>query len=309
MKKLSILLLASTLFVSGVTTYGAELKISVNGNMLEDASPYMNDGTTMLPLRKVGEALNAKVDYATYKGHPKITLTKGEDMVIVGPTFMTLSKNNDIVTEELSKPLLSKDNTTYVALRDVAEALNITVDFNQSQNTVYLTEKAPTETEINDFKTVIERKYNAMGKEYALDAIENDRQFKDVNTQIKNILINYVEELEQGSIEEKQKEEKELQEAKKEQDRKEQAAQNKIAEAKKLVYVGNWEHWLTDHDYKEVYRYEIRNDSNLTVKKVKVTAGSYDDTFYTNIEPNDHDHFYLRKGDPLKLKVEALEFE
>lgn len=319
MKKTIILALMCAMAFTGVTTNAAQaITIKVNGTVLENANPYMDNGTTMLPLRVIGESLKAKIDYDTYKGVPQIMIFKGDKRVIIIDDL--ISKNGDI--SRLSKPITIKNGITYAALRDIAEALDASVDFNQPTNTVSLVENRLSAEEIEEKKAIIKKDFEIFSKDYIVKSInKNFIGFENVTSEAdKNVLISYVEQLELEKQEEQtkkeeeekvklEKEAKELEKLEKEREREEQAKRNKIEEAKKKVYIGDWEFWVHD-DGKDVYRYQIVNESNMVLKKVKVTAGSgYSKEIYVLIDPYDRDSFYLRGGNPVELKVEALEFE
>lgn len=319
MKKTIILALMCVMTFTGIPTNAAQpITIKVNGAVLENANPYMDNGTTMLPLRVIGESLKAKIDYDTYKGDPQIMIFKGDKRVIIIDDL--ISRNGDI--SRLSKPVTIKNGVTYVALRDIAEALDVLVDFDQNTNTVSLVENRLSAEEIEEKKAVIKEDFEMFSKDYIVNAInKNFTGFENVTSEAdKIVLISYVGQLELEKQEEQAKKDeeekvKQEQEAKerekleKEREREEQARRNKIEEAKKKVYIGDWEFWLND-DGKDVYRYQIVNESNMVLKKVKVTAGGdYSKEIYVLIDPCDKDSFYLRGGNPVELKVEALEFE
>ena len=90
---------------------------------------------TMIPVRGISEALNAKVDWDGDK--QEITVKKGGDKVVMYLDSDVAYINDTPIT--LDAPATLMNNRTMVPLRFVMEAFNVTVDWNGDTRTVEIT--------------------------------------------------------------------------------------------------------------------------------------------------------------------------
>ena len=96
-----------------------------NGLLAElDAAPYTENGRTLVPLRFIGEALGAKVDYS----EGMITVAAGDRTVIMNIGSADYTVNGEKRTMETA-PVIS-ENRTMVPVRAVAEAFGMDVIWN-----------------------------------------------------------------------------------------------------------------------------------------------------------------------------------
>ena len=111
------------------------ITVTLNGEKLTfDAAPYVENGTTMVPMRAIFEALGAVVDYdASTKS---ITAHKG-NTVIELVTYSTAAKVNG-KTSALPIAVANKNGNTMIPLRFVSEALGAVVSFDNATKTVYI---------------------------------------------------------------------------------------------------------------------------------------------------------------------------
>ncbi len=86
-----------------------------------DAAPYIDGGRTLVPLRFIGEALGAKVDY----DNGVITVTAGEDVVVMNVGSADFTVNGEARVME-TVPVLKNDRTL-VPVRMISEALGMEV--------------------------------------------------------------------------------------------------------------------------------------------------------------------------------------
>lgn len=95
---------------------GKDTKIDANNLMV---APFVEDGTTFVPVRFVAEALGAKVDYngATRE----VTISNGSDTLVLTIDSLTAKKNGE-ATELVKAPRIV-EGRTLLPLRNVAELL------------------------------------------------------------------------------------------------------------------------------------------------------------------------------------------
>lgn len=104
------------------------IKVYVNGNLLKtDSYPVIINGTTMVPMRDIFEALNSNVTWdsstksvSATKGNKAVKLTVNSVNAEVNGKFKVLSE----------APYINENNTTMVPLRFISEALGADVDWN-----------------------------------------------------------------------------------------------------------------------------------------------------------------------------------
>jgi hypothetical protein len=115
----------------------APIQVNVNGGAVNFTSvpPVEVDGSVLVPLRGVFEAMGAGVVYDS-DSHT-ITARKGDRTVILPLGSTTASVNGQ--SQTLSQPARVEDGTTLVPLRFVAEALGGYVEWESAQNTVDIT--------------------------------------------------------------------------------------------------------------------------------------------------------------------------
>lgn len=121
-------------FVIGQASY------TVDGTVYNmDASPLIQDGRTLVPVRYLADALGAQTAWdATSQ---TVTVTAGSTTIdlVIGST--TLTVNGQTSTMDVA-PVIT-DGRTYLPARYVAEALGATVDWDATTQTVTLTWPAP----------------------------------------------------------------------------------------------------------------------------------------------------------------------
>lgn len=137
-RKLSIILAALSLWLMmSVPVFAAnDIQIFVDGKTLAmDAKPTVSNGTTLVPMRAIFEALGATVNYdATTK---QITGTKAADVVLLILNQTTATKNGAAV--QLSVPPQAIDGRTMVPLRFISESLKCSVVWDGTTKTVTIT--------------------------------------------------------------------------------------------------------------------------------------------------------------------------
>lgn len=138
MKRIINLFLAITLILAMVSMpVSAEdnITIYVNEQRLQcDVAPYIENGRTMVPMRKIFEALDAKVDW---EGTTQtITATK-DDIVIILQINNSTMKNNG-VDEVLDVAPVIVGSSTFVPIRAVSQSLKANVEWFGHNQSVYI---------------------------------------------------------------------------------------------------------------------------------------------------------------------------
>jgi len=142
-KKTLSFLLVCMLMLSAILPVAAvenEVTVVLDGQILEfDVPGRIIDGRTMVPLRKIFEAMGADVAYnadtnnaAAVKGSTMVSLTIGDPRIIING-----------VEKALDVPGLISDGWTLAPLRAVGEAFGGTVSWNGATRTATIVSPAP----------------------------------------------------------------------------------------------------------------------------------------------------------------------
>ena len=159
------------------------IRITMNGRpVISDVAPFIDaNGRTMVPVRFIAEALDADVRWddftstvAVHKDFAVITLQIGS---------RELTRNNRSRMMDTEAVVVA--DRTFVPVRFIAEAMGLTVDWNEATNTVILTTGGAvdlesylvsTGKEVYHFNTIVE--YN--GKVYSIYAAPEIPNFTGV---------------------------------------------------------------------------------------------------------------------------------
>ncbi len=134
-------LCAITVFLVSYGAYAsAPPEVYYNGARLETPHPpYIEDGTTLIPMRTVFEALGADI---LWDGEAFLARAVKDDTELVFyPNEKYLLKNNEKM--HLSKSPVIKNGTMFVPLRAVCEGFGYTVSYNNEKNSISITSGAP----------------------------------------------------------------------------------------------------------------------------------------------------------------------
>lgn len=121
------------------TAFGSNVTINVNNKeiIFPDAKPYINnDNRTMVPVRFISEALNAKVGWDGEKREVSITMSDKDIRLIIGQSKAFI--NNKGI--EFDTVPIIKEDRTFVPLRFVSEGLGATVKWDEYTRTVLITQ-------------------------------------------------------------------------------------------------------------------------------------------------------------------------
>lgn len=138
MKKIliSILIATALLFPNVVLADDFDISVNINNTSIQfDVQPQTINNRTMVPMRKIFEALGATVSWD--ETTQTATGKKGDVVVNVTIGSKTLFKNSMPVL--LDTAALVIDGRTLVPVRAVAESFNCTVDWDEATHTVNIT--------------------------------------------------------------------------------------------------------------------------------------------------------------------------
>ena len=135
MKKRGISILVALTMMFTFVSVSAErnIKIYVDGTELECDSPaFIENGNTMVPIRNIFEHLNAKVDWDN--DTKTITAKKEDTEITLQIGSQTLKKNEK--TEQLDVMPVIVNDTTFVPVRAVSQALDANVAWDDKTSTI-----------------------------------------------------------------------------------------------------------------------------------------------------------------------------
>ena len=135
MKKRGISILVALAMMFTFVSVSAErnIKIYVDGIELECDSPaFIENGNTMVPMRNIFEHLNAKVDWDN--DTKTITAKKEDTEITLQIGSQTLKKNEK--SEQLDVTPVIVNDTTFVPIRAVSQALDANVVWDDKTSTI-----------------------------------------------------------------------------------------------------------------------------------------------------------------------------
>lgn len=148
MKRLFILVMF-TMMMLGTTIHGIETKLDVRINdqiIAFDSEPLIVDGSTMVPVRTIAEALGAKdIQWDEVK---KIVTIETQEKVLIMRIDDTSYINGDEPASMRVAPIIS-EGRTMVPLRVVAEGFGCDVSWNEAFQTVEITKDDTTVGDIH----------------------------------------------------------------------------------------------------------------------------------------------------------------
>ncbi len=113
------------------------IQVLINGeSLITDNDPVIANGTTMVPMRDIFEALDAKIDW---EGATKsVIATKGSKAI-----KLTVNSNEAVVNGNTvvldNAPYINSNGTTMVPLRFISEALGAKVEWNGEDRIITIT--------------------------------------------------------------------------------------------------------------------------------------------------------------------------
>lgn len=101
------------------------------------ADPFIEDGSTMIPLRAVADAFGFEIEWE--QSEEKITLTRDSKTIILYIGKPEISVDGDTVYFENAVPLIKNDRT-FLPVRKLAEILDIKVEWDEDTRTAAFSE-------------------------------------------------------------------------------------------------------------------------------------------------------------------------
>ena len=134
MKKLLCLLICVLVVMSSFTCFAdSEVTVLVNGTKVEfDQQPVIQDGRTLVPLRKIFEALGAVVGWDNDTN--TVIAEKDDTVIMMQIGNKSMYKNNEKI--EIDVPPVLLNDRTLVPVRAIAESFNLTVGWDEATWTV-----------------------------------------------------------------------------------------------------------------------------------------------------------------------------
>ncbi|MGI6548114.1 MAG: stalk domain-containing protein [Bacillota bacterium] len=130
-----VMAIIMTIIFAAGPVLAADLSVRMAGEELTlDRPPVIMDGTTLVPVRPLAEALGATVGWE--QEIQRVTITNGKDFVTLQIGQAQAQVNGQEVT--LRKPALVMAGRTMVPLRFVGEALACQVHYDEAEQTIYV---------------------------------------------------------------------------------------------------------------------------------------------------------------------------
>ncbi|MCM3785260.1 copper amine oxidase N-terminal domain-containing protein [Neobacillus mesonae] len=172
----------STMITSGVQAAGntqVEVLLDTKKMTFPDAKPFQDSqGSVMVPIRFVSEALDAKINLKKTAGKTTVEVTKDDHHI-----QMTVGQTSALIngkSKSYGTRIILKDNRTFVPLRLISEGLGESVSWDKVGRWVWIGDKEFRSTDDKEFK------------------LQPLSDFKEYSTKDKSILKNIYEETFKG---------------------------------------------------------------------------------------------------------------
>lgn len=157
LKRIVVLVLAVALMLSVMPGYTSASAagdtpnfIKVDGKRVSfpDEQPYIEDGTTLVPIRFISEALGYKVDWE--QSTETVIMTSGETVIRLPIGSTTVTVNG--APQEVSKAAIVRNDRTFVPLRYISEVTGCTVDWWAINNAITINARTADGEEVKLFE-------------------------------------------------------------------------------------------------------------------------------------------------------------
>lgn len=139
MKKLFTIYFAIVMFFVIAVNAVATPTVFIDNKVLSMASqPVVENGTTLVPMRAIFEALGCNVNFDATTG----TITGSKDSATITLKLNSKVANRNGQNIALSTPAKATNGTTYVPLRFIGESLNCTVNWQPTTQTINIVSSA-----------------------------------------------------------------------------------------------------------------------------------------------------------------------
>lgn len=139
MKKVISAALSALFLISSCSGFAEEdIKINIDGKALSfEAKPYIEDGTALVPMRAVFEALGAEVQW---NGEDRTVTSRKEDTEIVLTIDSNMALKNGVMRTITKAPVIVSDYTM-IPIRFVCESFNCVVNWDENTRTIDISTK------------------------------------------------------------------------------------------------------------------------------------------------------------------------
>lgn len=150
-----------------------EIKVQINGVNLamQGNEPVMRNGSVFVPLRTIFEGLGAEISYD--EATSTVSAARGSQAVdfVVGAKEMNVEKDGQKNVLTTENPSFVSNNSTYVPVRFVADALGANVEWDNNTQTVVIMDTTKLAADL-DGKFTIMDKYLAYNKDFSTRALK-----------------------------------------------------------------------------------------------------------------------------------------
>ncbi|MBS5595262.1 MAG: stalk domain-containing protein [Clostridiales bacterium] len=123
---------------SSQTSSKQEIPVYYNGKRIQLAyQPIIWNNYTYLPVRFVGEAVHANVDWDN--ATRTVIAKRGNNTLKFHPDAVEFEKNG--MKQVANTPVIIRENRAFVPLRSLAEGLDLSIQWNNGERAVYISEK------------------------------------------------------------------------------------------------------------------------------------------------------------------------
>ncbi|KNF09350.1 N-acetylmuramoyl-L-alanine amidase [Gottschalkia purinilytica] len=146
-----------SVYIDGQSMNLKKSNVIFNGKLLvSDSSPIIYQGTTIVPIRAIGESLNAEIDWNKKTNEATLTFVNKKIIFKVNSSHAIVNGVKKKIPSAPAK--LINDGRIMVPLRFIADELGYTIDWNQNTWTANLVKKEDNITPIPQPKPDIKEK-------------------------------------------------------------------------------------------------------------------------------------------------------
>ena len=139
--------LMATLAVSAAVVSASDVTVKLKGELIEfDQPPVIEEGRTLVPLRKIFEALGANVEWNP--DTRTVTAARGEKTIVLVIDSTEARAGDEVIT--LDVPARIINGRTLVPVRFIADSFGVRITWNDKERCVYLSEGL-TDAGVGDF--------------------------------------------------------------------------------------------------------------------------------------------------------------
>lgn len=181
------LLVFAVFFMESIERTEASNTLSLvinNQDVTSQAKPMIEDSRTLVPLRFVSEELGAQVTWNNTDRTVLIEKDKKSVLLKINSRLINHNNGDDYELSDVAPKLLNKDekgnSMTYVPLRLIGNALDIGVEWNGEENTVYIdSDKAINKESISNVKIISQNKNEKINGETIIQIAVEKEEYKE----------------------------------------------------------------------------------------------------------------------------------